>query len=229
MLTIDSRTKSKLLLLAALAAPVVGVQGVRALVKGSPGPSAAMAAMNPEGGIPGGDGPMLAKAAEKPLTSKQKAAILWLTEQQKPEFLRCPMDRPELIQQLQSMVQAHESQQAAQVAARQTKSASATAPVAAGQKVADGEAAGPAVPVPIQLAEVQSTLKLTGLIAGQNVPQPLVAFNHRVYRIGDEATLGWTVKAIDGSKRMVTLAGPGGAIAQIKQVARLQHENTFRP
>jgi len=91
MLSLDSRTKSKLVWLATLFTPVLVVQGVRVAVGNSNTAAQAQASANPQAAaLPG------ALEPEKPLTAAQLKAQVWLGVRGPiPANLRCPMDRPD--------------------------------------------------------------------------------------------------------------------------------------
>lgn len=88
MLTLDSRTRSRLVWAATLLAPVFAVQGVRlaldaapAVASAAPTPAAAPAAAAP--------------TAARPLSPAQRAALEWTKARREGSLLRSPMDRPD--------------------------------------------------------------------------------------------------------------------------------------
>ena len=88
MLNIDSKTKSKLVWLATLMAPVMAVQAARFVFGGSASPApAAAAAVQPS--VPG----PTAAEPEKALTAEQLKAKNWLHSQSRTLHGRSPMDR----------------------------------------------------------------------------------------------------------------------------------------
>ena len=87
MLNLDSKTKSKLALMATLLAPVLAVQGVRVGFGRAAAPAGASAAAQPAVASP------VAAEPEKALTAAQSKAKNWLGSHTRTLHGRSPMDR----------------------------------------------------------------------------------------------------------------------------------------
>jgi hypothetical protein len=178
MLNFDSRSKSKLLWIGTLLAPVVAVQGLRLLVGGST--SKASAATTPAPAAPPGlVGPM--PEASK-LSPAQTKAVNWLLSRKQVLGVRSPMDYPDTDVPHPAM---------------QTQTISA--PVTA----------QPAVRPP-------ATMTINALLSGGRVDNTIVSINHKLYHVGDEIVPRWTIHAIDGRNRTVTIDGPEGQSITLK-------------
>lgn len=167
MPSLDSRTRSKLVWIAALLSPFAAVQGVRLGVAGA-GPADAAAATAPGAPPPA---PVPVPAAVRAPSEAQRRALDWIRARDPVADLRSPMDHPDP------------------------------------EPDRPGPAATPEAPAPADLTPRQLTL--TGLIGGAD-KAPVAAINHRLYRVGDAVSPGWSVAAIDARARSVTLAGPDG-------------------
>ncbi|MBY0263254.1 MAG: hypothetical protein K2Q20_12980 [Phycisphaerales bacterium] len=184
MISMDSRTKGRLIFACVLLTPVIAVQGARFIFGPQAAPASAAAAQVPSApGVP----PTLVPPPIRPFTPSQQRAADWLAARVSPESLRSPMD--------------HAPPLAAAIADRPLSAPGpqVQTPVAPTPETADR----PKPDLP--------KLTLTGLLV--NGKTRVAALNHRIFRVGDTVVPGWRVARIDSKTRSVMLAGPDGKTA----------------
>lgn len=187
MISLDSRTKGRLIFACVLLTPVIAVQGARFIFGPQAAPASASAAPVP--GVPGVPAALVPPPIRAFTPSQQRAAD-WLVSRVSPASLRSPMDHPPPL----SAFNADRPPTTATSPTQLTEAPVAPTPEAADRPTPD-----------------LPKLTLTGLLV--NGKTRVAALNHRIFRVGDTVVPGWRVARIDSKTRSVMLAGPDGKTA----------------